>query len=174
MGTPTRFRQARTGLAALWLLWLLALAACAPIRLVSDYDAEAAKAITDTSAEALAFYDRMITDAAGMKKPAKLPYEKYKEGWSAIETKLRVMVIREESRPLNSESERIAQGILKFWETYRDMHLKADNYQRSPNDDPLSLMKLHRDRFQRLFAAALRAEKAKQLANPDLDPSAAQ
>lgn len=92
---PSAWRS--SGLAAILIVWLLALVACAPVRFVADYDAEATKAITDTSADVLAFYDRMIGDALSTKGPVRLPYDKYKDGWSKIETQLRVMVVREES-----------------------------------------------------------------------------
>lgn len=148
--------------------WLLAvalllsglLASCSSVKLVADYDAEAGKAITDTSAEVFAFYDRMIEAKA--KAAARLPYAGFAEDWGKIETHIRVLVVREESRPLNSESQRIARTILEFWQKYRARHQQADDYD-------AKLAAIHRDRFQRLFTAALVAEKAKALGTEDSD-----
>lgn len=160
---------ARTPSSLHWLRHLLllalclGLAACASVKYVADYDAEAAKAITDTSAQAFAFYDRLIEAKAKAGK-AKLPYAPYAEGWARIETQLRVLQVREDARPLNAESQRIAGTLLEFWRKYRARHQASDDYD-------AALAPIHRDRFQRLFTAALVAEKAKALAAGDTDPT---
>jgi hypothetical protein len=150
-----------------WKLVLVAalaglLAACSGIKLVADYDADAAKAITDASSEVFSFYDRMI-EAKVKAGGKKLVYGGFNEDWGKIETRIRVLVVREESRPLNSESQRVARTVLEFWQRYRERHRKTDDYN-------AALLPIHRDRFQRLFTAALVAEKAKRLADPDSDP----
>ena len=71
------------------------------------------------------------------------------------------------SRPLNTDSEAITKTVLGFWASYRNKHLTTDDYN-------ARLLVIHRDRFQRLFAAALRAEKAKQLNAADSNPAAAE
>lgn len=131
------------------------------MKLVPDYDAEAVTEITDTSAEVFAFYDNLI-GAKEKADAAKLPYAGFAEDWGKIETRVRVLMVREESRPLNSESQRIAGIILEFWQRYRAKHQKTDDY-------GAELARSHRDRFQRLFTAALVAEKAKRLATEDTD-----
>ena len=156
---------------ALMLGVATSMSGCSSVKLVADYDAAAAKRITDTSGEALGFYDTMINDTAG-KKSAVLPYEKYRDGWSKLETQLRVIVVQEEARPLNESSIRIAHSILDFAERYRAMHQKEGNYVRNKGDAPLAVLKAHRDKMQRLFIAALAAEKAKLLAKGDTDPTA--
>lgn len=147
---------------ALAVLLAVVLAACSGVKLVADYDAEAAKGITDTSAQVFAFYDKLI-EAKAKAGRNKLAYAGFNEDWGRIETQLRVMMVREEARPLNSESQRIARTILGFWQKYRESHRKADDY-------VAALLPIHRDRFQRLFTAALVAEKAKALADPDSNP----
>jgi hypothetical protein len=137
------------------------LASCTGVKLVPDYDAEAAKGITDTSAEVFAFYDRVI-EAKVKAGTAKLPYAAFAEDWGRIETHVRVLIVREESRPLNSESQQIARTILEFWQKYRARHQETGDYD-------ARLAGIHRDRFQRLFTAALVAEKAKALASDDSD-----
>jgi hypothetical protein len=155
---PSTLRWLRLGFSVL-LTGLLV--SCAGVKLVPDYDAEAAKGITDTSAEVFAFYDKLI-DAKSKVGTAKLPYARFAEDWGRIETRVRVLVVREESRPLNSESQRISRTILEFWQKYRAKHQETDDY-------GAKLAGIHRDRFQRLFTAALVAEKAKQLATEDSD-----
>jgi len=161
-------------------LWI-ALAACAPVRFVPDYDAESSKTIVDISADTLAFYDQMITAGADqmarMPRPADchrvvIPYDPYKEGWSRIETKLRVMVVREESRPLNSESARIARKILSDWEKKREMHLTSNNYRLNADDCATAVLKDDRRTFQRYFVGALSAEEGKKLADASTEASA--
>jgi hypothetical protein len=147
---------------ALSIALLALLASCAGVKLVADYDAEAVKAITDTSAEVFAFYDKVI-EAKVKAGTAPLPYAGHAEEWGKIETRIRVLMVREESRPLNVESQRIARTILDFWQKYRAGH-------QSTNDYGAALARIHRDRFQRLFTAALVAEKAKLLADEDKDP----
>ncbi len=141
------------------------LAACSGVKFVADYDAEAARGIADTSAAVFAFYDRMISARATPPRPATLAYRDYADDWGKVETQLRVMLVREASRPLNADSEAIAKTILDFWVKYRAAHLNGDDYS-------ARLLAIHRDRFQRLFAAALRAEKAKQLNAADSNPAA--
>jgi hypothetical protein len=143
-------------------LLLSLLCACTGLKLVADYDAEAAKGITDTSAEVFAFYDKLI-DARAEPGAAKLPYAGFATEWGRIETRIRVMEVREAARPLNAESQRIARTILEFWQKYRAAHQKSGDY-------PAVLAAVHRDRFQRLFTAALVAERAKALATADADP----
>jgi hypothetical protein len=137
------------------------LAACASVKLVPDYDAEAAKGITDTAAEVFAFYDKLI-GAKAKGGTAELPYAGFAEEWGKIDTRVRVLLVREESRPLNSESQRIARTILEFWGKYRAKHQENDDY-------GAKLAAIHRDRFQRLFTAALAADKAKALATEGSD-----
>ncbi|MDG0854902.1 hypothetical protein [Roseateles puraquae] len=168
MSTPTL--PARAAPAAPMPLWrLLAaglllslLCACTGLKLVADHDAEAAKGITETSAEVFAFYDKLI-DARAEPGSAKLAYAGYAADWGRIETRIRVMEVREAARPLNAESQRIARTILEFWQKYRAAHQKNGDY-------PAALAAIHRDRFQRLFTAALVAERAKGLATADADP----
>lgn len=159
VAVPRTFRWFRLLLA---VLLSGVLASCAGVKLVADYDAEAAKEITDTSAEAFAFYDKVI-EAKTKAGPARLPYAAFADDWGRIETRIRVLVVREESRPLNSESQRIARTILEFWQKYRAKHLETQDY-------AAALAPIHRNRFQRLFTAALVAEKAKKLAVEDSDP----
>lgn len=148
----------------LWrLLWLVVVAvflsACAGVKLVADYDAEAAKGITETSAEVFSFYDRLI-EAKVKAGTGKLPYAGAADDWGKIESRIRVLLVREEARPLNSESKRIVAILLEFWQQRRAEHRTRDDY-------VAALVPQHRDQFQKLFTAALVAEKAKALAGED-------
>lgn len=162
MSRPSLERRSMRSVTTLLVaLWIWALAGCSAIRLVPDYDADSAKGITDTATSVFAFYDRMIEVRAAQPK---LPYASVKDDWGKVETQIRVMAVREQSRPLNSDSTAIATTIQDFWVKYREAHAKANDYH--PR-----LMAIHRDRFQRLFTAALKAELAKKLAASDTDPA---
>ncbi len=159
-GAPRR--TARAMLIALLGAWLVA---CSGIRLIADYDAEAARGIAETASAVFTFYDRLISARTTQPRPNLLVYRDYADDWGRVETQIRVMLVREASRPLNTDSEAIAKTILDFWVKYRGAHLSSDDYN-------ARLLGIHRDRFQRLFAAALRAERAKQLASADSNPAA--
>lgn len=164
---PVDCLRPRRSLLTAWRLALLGcllalLGACSGVQLVADRDAEAAKAITDTAAEVFTFYDRLL-EAHAQSEAARLPYAAFAADWGRIETRLRVMGVREAARPLNAESQRIAATLLEFWRKYRAAHQKNGDY-------PAVLAALHRDRFQRLFTAAMVAERAKGLAEADADP----
>ncbi len=156
--TTTRRIEALLRLFISALLMAL-LTSCTSIKLVADYDAEAAKAITDNSAQVFAFYDKLI-QAKAKAGTSKLSYAAFADDWGKIETNIRVQVVREGSRPLNSESQQISEITLSLWQKYRARQLASDDYS-------ATLLPLHRDRFQRLFTAALVAEKAKGLAVAD-------
>ena len=159
--SPAAGRQRSKILIVLALLATL-LSACAGVKLVADYDAAAVKSITDTSSQVFAFYDRMI-EAKGKAPSQKLRYAAFADDWGKIETGVGVLMVREESRPLNAESQRISGTLLGFWQKYPQKHQATDDYS-------LALLPIHRDRFQRVFTAALVAERAKRLADPDSDP----
>jgi hypothetical protein len=144
---------------ALSIFLLSMLASCYSVKLVPDYDAESVKAITETSAEVFAFYDKVI-EAKLKQGKAKLPYAGTEDDWGKIETRIRVLSVREEARPLNDESIRITRIILELWGKRRAKHRETDDYS-------AKLAIVHRDRFQRLFVAALQAENAKALATEE-------
>ena len=67
--------------------------------------------------------------------------------------------LREDARPLNSESQGIVARIDTLFTKYRDDHRKRNTF-----DDVL--LDRHRDNLHRLFEAALKAERVKA-DNPD-------
>jgi hypothetical protein len=157
----TRFTPFRAAAAALLCLLVLA---CAPVQLVADHSSESEKAITDVSASVFVLYDRMIDQKLKTVPEAPLPYAPYAEDWGRIESQLRLIVMREGARPLNSESTRISESILRMWQKFRKAH-------RDTNDYKLKKLEIDQGHLARNLAAALAAEKAKTLANPDEPPA---
>jgi hypothetical protein len=132
-------------------LFLLTGIQCAPIRLVADYQQATLDETLRLAQDVDAFYLTMLeTDER--------PYAPYAERYIAIEAALGSHVLREESRPLNTESARIAEIILGRWQAYRARHRTSGGYPDARFD---------RMRFRRLFGAAVSAEAAKQLAPAD-------
>ena len=141
----------------------LLLAACTPFKFVADYSSDAEKRITDASAASIALYDRMNEKKAAA-PTAPLPYTDFSEEWGKIETQLRVMVLREQARPLNKDSLRIAESILRLWQKFREAHRASQDY-------PLAKLRIDLNHLVRNYAAALMAEEGKKLANADGPPA---
>ena len=158
--SPAAGRQRSKILIVLALLATL-LSACAGVKLVADYDAAAVKSITDTSSQVFAFYDRMI-EAKGKAPSQKLRYAAFADDWGKIETGVGVLMVREIA-PLECRVAANLRNPPRFWQKYPQKHQATDDYS-------LALLPIHRDRFQRVFTAALVAERAKRLADPDSDP----
>jgi hypothetical protein len=137
---------------------LLLTAGCA-ITLISDYDKKSVDDITEIAADVFTFYDHLLETPE-----AKRRYKPNSQTYGDIDTKIRVYLMRQEGRPLNSESVDIAKTILSEWETTRERHRRSDVY-------TSFLVVTHRDRYQRLFTAALNAEKAKALATASSESS---
>jgi hypothetical protein len=139
-------------------------AACTPIQLVADHSPDSEKAIMDASASIFALYDRMIDQKLKDGPGTNLPYAAYAEGWGQAESQLRLVVMRESSRPLNAESTRIAESILRLCHKFRESH-------RSSNDYKLAKLRIDLNHLSRNLSAALAAEKGKLLAKPDEPPA---
>jgi hypothetical protein len=150
--TTTFGRLFRGGLLASALLTT----ACAPIRLVADYDAASVEETIRVGKRVDIFYGRIVElDTAAR------VYAPFVDQYIEIEADIRSLVRRNTARPLNSESTQIARTILAFWTQYHDKHKTKDRYPDARFD---------RRRFERLFDAALSAEVAKRLGAEDRAP----
>ncbi|NNM82817.1 MAG: hypothetical protein HKL98_09490, partial [Burkholderiales bacterium] len=79
-------------------MFLLILGGCA-VRLVSGYDQGTFDSILSAEREVDLFYGELLESP-----PSERPYSKYASGYLRIETDLRILVTRNQARPLNSES----------------------------------------------------------------------
>ena len=144
------------GLVFLGLLLVLAsvLSGCA-IKLVADYDEKTEQDVTALSAQVIGFYDQLLE-----KKSDERTYDAAAATYGDIETKMRVLLLRQQVRPLNQESEKQVGLMLEEWERVRALHKGKQSY-------PDVLIRTHRRNFERYFVAILRAEKARQFAADD-------
>jgi hypothetical protein len=148
----------RTGIVLLVLAGLLALNGCT-VKFVSDYDAATYEEILRVGKAVDKFYGDLLEE-----DESKRSYDKYSEAYVELETELRSLVTRNKSRPLNSESTKISESILKLWIKYKTRHKQKNTYKTGN-------AKLDRNRFIRLFVSAASAENAKKLDPDDADSS---
>lgn len=137
------------GLLAFFCL-MLALAGCAP-HFVADYDAASESEMLACARNVDRFWAVLLdTD------PAERSYAAFKESYNGIEADLRVLVLRCEIRPRNTETLRQANLVLELWQDD-----KAHHKERNGVSDFLALR--HRKQFYQAFAAMAKGEKAKDL-----------
>ncbi len=149
-------RSTRLWSVLLTVVSVLALNGCA-VKFVSDYDAATYEEILRVGKEVDKFYGDLLE-----KDEAKRAYQKYSGKYVELETELRSLYTRNKSRPLNEESTKISESILKLWLKYKENHEKNDGYKSG-------VAKLDRKRFVRLFVSAASAEAAKNLDPDDKD-----
>ena len=123
--------------------------ACAPIKLIADYDATSVEETIRVGKRVDLFYGKILE----LDPPARV-YAPFAEQYIDIEADIRSLVRRNTMRPLNSESTRISNIILDFWVQYHKKHKEKNAYPDASLD---------RTRFDRLFTAALSAEAAKKV-----------
>lgn len=129
----------------------LLLAGCAPVQFVADYDDATFNEILRVGKKVDRFYGDLLETPEDQR-----PYSDYAERYVEIETDIRSLWVRNQARPLNEESTRIAEIILNQWVRHKAEHEAENSYETEE-------ARLERDRFSRLFAAAANAELAKKL-----------
>ena len=128
---------------------LVLLAGSCRVRLLDDYSAESEQALLRAYGEVEALFD----DIAEAPDTARA-YPRYAGRYGDIQRLIRVQVVREASRPLNSESHGIVAEIDTVFTGYRERHRT-----RGVDD---TLLQRWRSSMQRMFTAALRAERVKR------------
>jgi hypothetical protein len=123
------------------------------VQLISDYDPSTVEAIIQSFKEIDQFYTDILNTS-----PEERYFNNYSNSYNAIESNLRVLVLRDSVQQLNTESTQMAQNILNLWLKYKNDH-KENN---SLKD---ALIILHRDRFFQMFSAMLVAENSKPKSN---------
>lgn len=132
--------------------------ACAPIRLVADYDATSLEETLRLGKRVDLFYGKLLAvDAAAR------TYDKFAEQYLDIEVDLGSHARRQMARPRNTESQKIAGDIRDFWVEYAADHRKNNSY-------PDGKATFDRRRFTRLFDAAASAEAILKLESGDRKP----
>lgn len=153
---PRTLRSAARWPVVVWtLLVVLCLAGCSNLQLVASYDEKTYEETIRIGREVDLFYAKLIDVSPGERR-----YAPYSDRYAEIEADIRSLVRRNAARPLNNESQKISKQILKFWIEYRNKHREKDAY---------SDARFDRDRFDRLFTAAVAAEEVKRLQKDDRD-----
>lgn len=135
----------------------LALSGCA-VRLVADYDAATEDALLRAYEKINALYDRLAESPLRERD-----YGPLAERYGAIETDLRVLLLRQRGREANSESIGIAERLLESWQSTRAEHKRRSAAEGdAPSAYPDSLIALDRQQFDDHFKAAIAAEQAKK------------
>ena len=152
-----RWKSRWSGAAAL-LAAALVMGGC-QIKLVADYDQPTYEEILRLGKKVDQFYGALLERPEGQRA-----YAQFSPQYVEIESDLRSLVTRNQSRPLNKESTKISETILELWQKYKAAHQKNDGYK-------TALANLDRKRFTRLFNAAASAEIAKDTPPDDKDAS---
>jgi hypothetical protein len=137
-------------------LLAFSLGGCA-VKLVTDYDSVSFEEILKIGKKVDRFYGDLLET-----KPNERGYQRLSDRYVDLETEIRSLVTRNRARALNEESTQISEIMLKLWVKYKDNHKAKDTYSDGN-------AKLDRNRFERLFAAAASAERAKNLNADDKD-----
>ena len=128
---------------------LLLVSGC-KVRLLDDYSAESEEALLRTYGEVEALFD-VIAEAPDSARA----YPRYAARYGDIQRMIRVQVVREASRPLNSESHGIVAEIDTVFTGYRERH-------RTQGAPAAVILTRWRNNMQRMFTAALKAERVKR------------
>jgi len=131
------------------LLLTVALSGCT-VKFVADYDAKTEEQMFAAAKRVDTFYGKLLEV-----QEDKREYSMFSGDYIAIEADLNSLVLRNKVRELNEDSIKISETILKLWIKYKEKHKKKRLY-------PTGTAKLDRDRFERLFSYAARAEGAKK------------
>jgi len=129
----------------------LLLTACR-VKLLDDYDKASEDALLRTYGQIESLFDAM----AEAPDSASRSYARFADRYADIQQAIRVQVVRESARPLNSESFGIVSIIDSVFTGYRQRHKD------SPRGVAAVLLERQRVNMRRLFSAALKAERVKR------------
>ena len=121
------------------------------VKLVADHDSKTYEEILRVGKSIDEFYGDLLETSAASRN-----YQKYSGQYVKLESELRSLYVRNKSRPLNEESTKISESILKLWVKYKERH-KVKNSYKDGN------AKLDRNKFVNIFISAASAELAKNL-----------
>jgi hypothetical protein len=140
------------------LLGLVFLLQGCAVHLVADYDQQSEDRLIASYEKICRFYDDLSSSA-----PEARTYEAFKDQYAAIDTDLRVLLLRQKARTTNEESAKIITNILESWQSTRERHQRYSGDQERMRDPyPDSLIRLDRAQFDAHFQAAVTAEQAKK------------
>jgi hypothetical protein len=137
---------------------LLALVAACSVMLVSSFDQSSVDRTNEISKSILGFYQELLsTPASG--RAAMGGELRAKQG--DIETAIRVHLLREQARTMNTEGAKIAEDLLASWQTFSASHLSSGETVLTD-----ATLNVERQVLERELRSAFVAEESKKLATP--------
>ncbi|KFI33511.1 hypothetical protein CG51_13115 [Haematobacter missouriensis] len=131
----------------------LALAGCAPQ--LALYDAGTVDRAADLATLTIGIYQDLLILPPSERAAA---VERLRPRYAEVETRLRVQLLREESRVANATSAVAARELLILWQKASAGQLRGD-----PAALSSATLLTYRDRIERLFRTLLSAEESKRL-----------
>lgn len=125
-------------------------AGCAT-RYVADYDAQVVEDVNQISRKIDIFFGKLMETPAEERG-----YRHFKDAYIEVEADLRLLLRRNEIRPLNDETTRQIHTTLKLWQDDKAKHEKKNTVSNF-------IAKKHREQFCRLFVAMAKGEMAKKM-----------
>lgn len=154
----SHYKSITNNIPGLFILLLFAAASVGcNVKFVADYDETTYEEILRVGKEVDIFYGELLETAESNRS-----YQDYSQSYVLLESELRSLYARNQSRPLNDESTKISRSILNLWIKYKNRHQEKGTYKTGN-------AKLDRNRFIRLFISAASAEAAKNLDPDDAD-----
>src|SRR5207244_10917310 len=122
MRSPS-FRYARASVA---VFCMLATFASCKVRWIDSYNRESEESLLSTYGKVESLFDAMrqtVNDSS------RRDYAKFADKYAEIHQAIQVQRLREEARPLNSESQGIVARIDTLFTKYRDDHRKRNTFE---------------------------------------------
>lgn len=131
-----------------FLLVFIANTGCT-VRYVAEYDAAIKEEVVQVSKKVDLFWGELLDTPINERK-----YIKFKDKYNELEADIRVLVMKNEIRPLNKESTKQAKIALALWVEDKELHRKNDSFSDFEAQQ-------HRKQFTRVFTAMAKGEEVK-------------
>lgn len=118
-------------------------------QLIAPYNAAAVNDIVNTYREVDSFYQKLLDTPEDKRQ-----FKNFSADYDKIESDLRILVLKNSARTLNTESTQIAKNILGLWQKYKNAHKTNNSYD-------TDIIGIDRNRFFENFEAMAVAENAK-------------
>ena len=150
-GTKMHYPMTTSALTAWLLAMVMALAGGCTVQYVAEYDASIKEEIVEVAKKVDLFWGELLDVDESQRT-----YDRFKMKYNEIETDIRALVMKNEIRPLNSESTKQAQLALELWAEDRANHKEKDTISDF-------IAKRHRRQYTQVFTAMAKGEEAKNI-----------
>jgi hypothetical protein len=134
---------------AIWMVVMLSTATGCTYRYVADYDPYVVEDVYAISKRVDVFYGKLIETPANGRA-----YLSFRDTYIDVEADLRLLLRRNETRPLNEETTKQINVTLNLWLDDKTKHEEKNTVSNF-------IAKKHREQFGRLFVAIVKGEIAK-------------